>query len=57
MSSDLEKKRTDASMVTRATTKDNGDMFEIRDKDVPSSEDDVLRAQQERKLLRKIDLW
>lgn len=58
MSSDLEKKRTSTSMMSRAITKENGDIIEIRDKDVSSpSEADTSRAYEEKKLLRKIDLW
>lgn len=45
-------------MMSRAITKENGDIIEIRDKDVSSpSEADTSRAYEEKKLLRKIDLW
>lgn len=57
MSLDLEEKRTNTSMATRAVTKENGDIFEIDDNGGLSPAGDSSQTPEEKKLLRKIDLW
>lgn len=58
MSTDLEKKRTNTSVATRATTKENGDVFEIGDNaSAISGEESLAVIQEEKKILRRIDLW
>lgn len=58
MSTDLEKKTTNASMAAQAVIKENGDMFDIRDKfSAASAEEDSTLIQDEKKILKRIDLW
>lgn len=58
MSTDLEKKRTNLSIATRATTKENGDVIDIGDNaSLASAEDISAVIQEEKKILRRIDLW
>jgi len=54
--SKLDEKIVDTTVMTRHTTQENGETFEIRDQERLNSIEESLTSMVEKKLLRKIDL-